>query len=478
MLVPALIPLLLACQDPEPAAPPPVTVVLHLNDGGVVTGTLLRDTPSYVEVRVDAATVVGLERRRIAKIERSSADPVPALALPLRPRDEWYVLHDGLGRVIGQLHSVVAASDEGGCRIDEEWSFTSGDRTTVITLLEECDRELRPRRAFYRERVQTAASPHLLVERTVRATIEPDQLVLERHDLNSDPERREIRLDAATTFPLLSLEQARQHGVPATRVRVFDLQAQEFAWREFTLRLRRKVPHGGGTLAVRELCWTGSGATNHEWLDSAGRPLRREANGTSVVALPMGETQTRHLAETRPEIFEPAFRSEAGRQFGLWLPSPVWRHASEVPAGRLTAHASAHRASITVMQIPQHASDAHVEDVADTVLRQLRLLHPALHVERRERLTWRGHDAIDVLAGYEITDEGARTRHRCMIRVLAGTPIPLAVCIAAPRDELFDLEPDLPRLLDGLELDPRAVEPVMQGPLAEGSARGKPRAGS
>jgi hypothetical protein len=464
MLAAVLIALSL-CQDPQVQRAP--LVVLHLHGGGTVTGRIEQETAGYVEVRVDPTTTVGFERARIDRIERASDEPEPDAPMPFARREQWFVLHDGLGRVVGQVHSIVSPAPGGGARIDEEWDFAQGDRRTSITMLEECDAERRPVRAFHRERVQDPATPHLLVERVLTATAGGDRLELERRTLQGDPERRALTPGGAYTFPLLALEQARQHGAPAERVRVFDLQSETFAWREFTLRLRRKVPHAGGTVAARELRWRGSGAANHEWLDGTGRPLRREVNGACLVALPMPEAQTKHLAETRPEIFAPAFRAEAGMQFGLWLPNPAWEHAPDVPAGRLTAHAPAHRASVSVLAITQLDGDAHVEEVAETVLRQFTLTHEAVQVESRRVATWRGHDVLDLELRFDVRDGERHMRHRGLLRVLGRAPHPLAICIAAPRDELFDLEPDLQRLLDGLEVDPPAVQPVLQGPLAD-----------
>src|SRR5262245_50214837 len=169
-------------QVPDgPAAPPPPAVVIELKTGGRIEGEVTFETADYLELRTGPGTTIGFERSKIAAIERGETAPARSSEpAPLRPRDEWFVLHDAAGRMVGRLHSTLTFDADDRLRIGEEWEFRGDKSTTEVTLLEVVRPDLTPVSCFYHERVRRPGDGRVEKERLVRGAIDGDQLVVDK----------------------------------------------------------------------------------------------------------------------------------------------------------------------------------------------------------------------------------------------------------------------------------------------------------
>ena len=472
-------------QDPvaanRPAEPPAVVV---LQSGEELTGTLISETSTHVEVRVGGDTTIGLPMTQVREIRRlpvaaaSTAPPstVPPSTLPdlgeldLGVRDQWYALHDGEGRVVGTLHATLTRGDARELRIAEEWSFKSEGSRTEITRLEVLTQGGVPLRCFYHERTQRPGERMPRDERLVRGEVTDGELVVVRTDARGTDTKR-YAVDATLHLPLAFVAHFRQrpgdYGFRADRL-VYDAAGEELQRWSIATGNRRRVEADGVALDVRELSVTVADRTNIEWIDSLGRTVRREVNGTALVAMRAPQDVAVTMAGSAAKAFPPAVAREATGRFSLWVPNPIWRFDAEQPAGQITATAPLYGATLTVLALEQLGAHAHLDTAADAVERWLRLACAEFRDRGRDLVEVRAQPALRRVGTDVQIVEGRRVRAEVTVFVV---PTPdggfVAACFAAPTAVHEELASDFERTLLSLELHQRAV-------AAEASSR-RPR---
>lgn len=458
-------------QQPAPATVD--TLVLDL--GEELTGRIVLETADYVEIEIGPGTVVGLERRRITSITRATVRAEPAAAVlqsaGLQPRDDWNVLHDGSGRAVGWMHATITPADGGGVRIGEEWRFVGTGQTVETTLLEVLDADGMPESAFCHERIRSA-DDRLSADRVVNAVVRDGRLEV-RIGTPRETRSRSYDFDAGTRFPLeLRAElRGRPAGARASETyRVFDPLTEQFEERTFEFGATRHVDLGGGQPAnVRVLTATGVRGRNSEWLDASARPLRREVAGPALVAVPVAsEAEARRRAQEAHAAFPPAFRTELGGSFGVWLPSPAWSFVETERSGEVTAQAPFDEASMSLVRLDHLDPGLGLQSAADSVLRWLRLVHDRLEILDRVEQTIRGTRAVR-LRGRAFTTEG--TRVELLVHVLQLGDHWFVSCGTAPRIAFARVEPELRWMVERFELHREGFAPELHGPLAERGGR-------
>lgn len=452
--------LVLALMATVPAQDRAPADSVRLKNGLTLEGVITAEQAGYVEIRLPGGLVVGLERARIDHVTRGTAVAEEPRQGALQARDDWFVLHDGDGQVVGRLHATVVVAENGELRVGEEWTFTGRDETTEVTRLEIVDEELAPVSAFYHDRIR-GRNDRIVRERVCRAWREGDRW---RAELRSaaGPSRKSYPYDATMKLPLFWAEAARQQA-PAggSTALVYDAALAEFVEQTLEAPRRRLVPKGNQVIAVVELTWRTGDARSAEWIDAAARPLRREVAGLALVALPADRAGALQAPSGRTQPGSCVV--ETGGRFGLWLPNPVWRPGA-VAGGRVAIEAPLHAAHALLFELDGGASGAGLESVADTLQRWLLLVHRNLRVTRREPARVRGRSAIVLEASYEPIVDGQAKNHRAIAYVIAGAGHPLALCVTAPAAEIPLLAADIDRIATGVELHGQGIAPRLQGP--------------
>ena len=470
-------------QDPlaaNRAAEPPAVVVLQ--SGEELTGTLITETSTHVEVRVGGDTTIGLPMTQVREIRRlpvaaASTAPLPTVPdadeLDLGVRDQWFALHDAEGRVVGTLHATLTRGDGRELRVAEEWSFKSVRSegvATEITRLEVLTPTGSPLRCFYHERTRRSGERLPRDERLVRGEVADGELVIVRTDARGTDTRR-YPADATLHLPLAFAARFRQrpgdYGFRADRL-VYDAASEELQRWSIATGNRRRVDADGVALDVRELSVTVADRTNIEWIDSLGRTVRREVNGCALVAMRTPHDVAVTMAGSAAKAFPPAVAREATGRFSLWVPNPIWRFDAEQPAGQITATAPLYGATLTVLALEQLGAHAHLDTAADAVERWLRLACTEFRGRGRDLVDLRAQPALRLEGTYVQIVEGRRVRAEVTVFVV---PTPdggfVAACFAAPTAVHEELLGDFERTLLSLELHQRAV-------AAEASSR-RPR---
>ncbi|MEZ5963413.1 MAG: hypothetical protein R3F56_06155 [Planctomycetota bacterium] len=473
-LILALLTLWPACQDPQPASPPPPSSapgdVVVLQSGEELAGTVLVDTSTYLEIRVGSDTIVGVPRSDVREVRRGVA-PVPAGPAPSAPepevapdtlasRDDWFVLHDGEGRCVGTVHSVLRPGEEGGLRLAREWEFVADNRRTQITEFETLRCDGTPTACFYHERTLHLGEREPRDERLVRGEYDGATLQLVRTSVRGS-ERTDYRVGKGLAFPLLLREQLRQHparlGFSGTRV-VYDASRDELRQVSFASGERRRVELDGQAVEVREVRIGDGARGNVTWIDGAGREVRFEVNGAALVGVASKKDVATALVASHARSFPAAVLREAQARFSLWLPNPVWRFDEEQTAGQVTAQAPLYDASVSAMVLDQLSPGAHLGMAADTVERLLRVVCRDFKVRTRETTEVRRQNGMLVQGTYARVDRGRSVRCEVTVLVLrAPDDAFLALCFAAPAAEVDVLRPDFDRMVETLELDPAQV---------------------
>jgi hypothetical protein len=464
--------LCLAPQSPaqETNTPPPEDVII-LRAGERLSGRIVRETSDYLELRMGAGTVVGFDKSRVVRITRASASksgrPVaPALA----DRDHWFLLHNGLGEVVGHLHGSVVRTDDGFFRVGEEWHFRQEAANTDVTLVEVLDDRLHPRSCFYHERKTQVQGNRLMAERLVHGVVEGDRFVVQRRTLGGS-EKVKYRLQDGMRFPLSLLEQVRQQSDEAPRsasYSLFDPRIDEFVHCDMSSTPRRKVEWQGRPMFVRELVTKIGSATNVEWLDGSHAILRREINGQALVAVPTTKDVAQGLRARRHAGFDSALVSDAKAGLALWLPSPTWR---PLPANgsQVRIEASLYDATAVLMELDQIDPGLELDSAADAVLRWLRLsLGKDLHVVDRSKESVKGRSAVRIDAAYRVAQKGKIDHRRARVHVFRVRGRYVALCFTAPTSLHRQLESDYQRISGSVELWRDGFAPQPQGPLKKG----------
>ncbi len=467
---PLLLAVALISAVPAPQDPPP-RVLLQLVGGGELEGEIQQQTEGYIELRLADGTVVGFDR---ARIESMADAPVAAAPVPvaLDPRDEWFAVHDAEGRVVGRLQSTVTATEDGLLRIGEEWEFRYGTRTTAVTILETASADLVPLACFYHER-STAADGRVLQERLVRGEVVGDELVVDSHGARPR-QRRRHPWRTGMQFPLIVAAAMRQnHGELRDErvVRLFVPEREEFVERAVYPASRREVEIDGVRRTVVELCTAPGPAStgNTEWVDASARVLRREVNGAQLVAVAASEAAVRRLMAFEDSTYPSALAAEAEGRFALWLPNPAWQAATAPPGGVLL-QVPGRGVSACLLAFDQIDRQLMLESAADTVVRWLAHVRPAMQEMGRRVTTLRDRPAVCIDVDYEDDRAGAHHRFRCQVWVFRVGEATMAFCCDAPRDAFEAFARDFERIRTSAELYPKGFRPARDAELVGGPA--------
>ena len=437
--------------------------VIELKGGGRIEGVVVAATDSYVEVEIGTDTVVGFERTRIASIERGGVVDVdpdePLLAL----RDDWFVLHDAEGRVVGKFHSTVTTDDHGHLRIGEEWQFERDGEAAEITRLDVVSSDLEPVSTFYRERRRRVFDDRVVGESLVHGAVVDDQLVVETQT-RGVRDRRVYPLDAKLQFPLAALETLRQGELERdVSLELFDAGTAQFVERKFAVDTR-SVEWRGEVRRVREIRSL-AGRSNWEWVDRNGRSLRREINGPSLVAVPVDASMARSYQSSADALFPPSYVLEPESRFALWMPQPTWRVGASTEPGRVIAWEPVHGGSACLLVLDQLEEGLLLESAADTVSRWLHKVKPGVRAAIQEKTAVREKSAVRLRATYMERRRGAAASFRCDVYVFEVEDQFVALCFDAPERAFDALERDFQRMLRSVDLYP-VVESVETSKVA------------
>lgn len=451
-----LLPLALAQGEPDPPRP---SVVIELETGGRLEGEVVEETADYLELRTGPGTTVGFERSKIASIERRRAAPAPASASSFQPRDEWFVLHDAEGRMVGRMHATLTFDKGDRLRVGEEWEFRGDGNTTEVTLLEVVRPDLTPISCFYHERVRRLGDGRVEKERVVHGIVDGDRLVVDKKTAGQG-ERMTYAAPPDLRFPLSLLESLRQRRtwVASESHDVFDPRTEQLERREFS-STRRRVALRDAVVDVREVRHSEALRDSNEWLDASSHTLRREVNGPALVAIPVDGMPGPSTDAPRDPVFPSTVVAEASGRFALWLPQPSWRAEPVTEPGKVVLREAIHEASACLMVLDQVDPSVLVDSAADDVLRWLRLVKKNLTVTERASTRVRDRGAVRLCAEYSVDRPGESKRSRMEVYVfpLGGTL--LALCFDAPAFEFDTMRADFQRILDSVDLCPAPPSP-------------------
>ncbi len=471
---PLLLPLLLACQDPSPPPQVPATArdVIHLKNGDTIEGRITASIDGYLEVEIEAGATIGLAGNQVASIKRGAAAAAPSAAIDRRT--EWFVLHDASGQAVGWLSVVVTPRADGGFTANEEYEFQNGARRYQVTTQASADAQLQPTSCYYRERVtepvlgsltlfsadRAGLQERIVDERIVEATRRGERLLVQRLDKNGRSER-DLPWTADHNFPLLARTLARARGAATTTLALFDPATEELVQRSYDGSLRRAVVIDGKSVQVTEVAETGATGRNAEWVDASARTLRRELAGPALVAVPSSASSAR-LAVGSSTIAS-AIATEATGAFGLWVPNPAWLARAPMPAGQVALACEAHGASVHLSRLDHLEADTSLSVAADAVTSWFRLLQPQLSVTAREETTVRDRASVRLTA--KGRSQGVDTT--ATLDVIAHQGRFLVLTCVAPAAAWDELAADFVFLRRTVELDARALQPELQGPIAQ-----------
>ena len=448
-------------QEPSSA----VTDVVRLKVGTELTGRITAQTDSHVFVEVGPGNVVGFSMDQVSTIVRGAAahrEPaVPDDAPPwFRERDEWFILHDARGRGIGNLHEMATRDDLGRVRLVEEWRFSSAERLTEITRLEVCGVDDVVESTFCHERT-FGPDQRLIDERVVRGVVGAGQIAVTSRTGRGD-RRTTYELGSGTRFPLELRARLRVRPIGAYAEEhhpVYDTLEERFVATSWDVGRVRRVPgESGDVLRVRVLV-TPDG---EEWLDKAGRTLRREINGPALVAVPVSEADARRLATG--DHFPVGLRAEPAGRFAMWLPNPAWDFEPGETPGQITARGRADDAAVSLVRFDHLESALGLDSAAEAVVRWIALVQPDFRVFQRERMTLRDAPAALLRARFVAKDaSGSPRAFECVTLVLRAGDSWYAVCGSAPRGLFAQVESDIVWMAAHIELDPNGFAPPVEG---------------
>ncbi len=445
---------------------PPGVDRIHLDVGTVLDGRIVQETDGYVEIEIAPGTLVGFDKARTVRIIRGApttdddaggATGTASAAEGIAPSDDWAVLHDAEGSAVGWLQRSVQPDGEGRLRFSEEWSFSGKDGTVEVTVLEVVGADGTPVSAFCHERIRPAAGqPGTGRERIVRARMQGRKLVIERSN-SSGRSRDEHEVPPGLRFPLsLNAElRARPAGHHARETHLlFDPVDDTLVRRTFDVGRIRMVELEGRPQRVRVLAIERARGRLVEWLDAAGRPLRREVTGPSLVALAAPESEARRAVERRRQVAPAAFGTDHGSAVGLWLPNPAWHLDETGRDGAVTAVSSLDESTFTAWRLEQLDADLLATSALDAVLRWLRQVHGDLEVVARGVREIRGLAAEGLRGAYRVKDGGRSRIFEIEVHVVQDGAGWVALCATMPRDRASSVAADLDWMLERIELRP------------------------
>ena len=477
--------ILLTLSVQVPGSVGPSRDIIRLKVGTEIEGSIVRETSEYVEVRLEGGMIVGLNKSKTTEIVRAvkapeqravQPDSRPALIAESVPNlasspARWFVVHDDAGRAVGWFHESSRSETTAGGRrrFAEEWQFDGGDRVTELTLLETLDDSGRPETCFYHERVRAKTGEReVLGERIVRGVVRGEVLEVQRRTLENSTSTT-YPFPAESRFPLELRHELRQMTV-ATEVEfpVFDPSVGEWSRHSFLAGGMRTVVLDGEKRRVRTLVRRRASQANIEWLDAASHSLRREINGTALVARPMTERAARDACASDEPTFEASLATEIEERFGLWMPNPMWKIQSQ-RIGEVYARCEAYNATMSlvaldpVLSAPAGGGTPMMPTVVDTVERWLRVAHPDIEFGAREQTRLRDRVAVRVRGTYAVRAEGRILDRVCDVVVGSCKPVKgqettyLAFCADCPKGAVGELAADFERALSSLELRPEGI---------------------
>ena len=438
--------------------------VVEMKSGERLQGQVVAQADGMIEIRLGDGAVIGIGSDQVSAIHRGAGTPPAPVAQKLAAREEWFVLHDGKGEPVGWMQSVT--STEGtGVRLAEEWEFVLGARTVGITIVEQLDSALQPRTSYWRERIRSEGAAAVVEERILSTEFGPEGLEVRR---TTPAGNSSFRLPAASSlqFPLGAMARLRagllaKDGNPV-ELAVFDPQLEEVVVRRYEPARRRTVNRDGSTQPVFEVAQLVRSIRNTEWLDAEGNVLRREVSGPALVAVRSDKASARLVVRSQLK-YPPSLVRERNGAFGLWLPNPSWVAAEEVPAGQLALHCEGRGLGLGVALLDHLPADTSLDAATDAVVRWLALMQPGVRVVERGPTRIRDRDAMRlVLRGRA----GRSTLEGAAYVVPCGTTHLVASSIGTS-EQWNELAADVAAMVQGLELAPAALSPVLQGPLAE-----------
>lgn len=442
--------------------------VVRLETGSEVRGEILRETDDYIELEVGDGMVLGFEKSKATAILRASQGAVvaePSSAPRGQDRNEWFVLHDAVGHVVGKLHETLVHTPE-GIRIGEEWTFGRGEDRVAVTVLETLGHDGSPVTCFYHERVVDRRD-RVVSERVVRGVVEGGRLKVTRKTMDGSA-KRTYEFTTSARFPLeLRRELRESSGRRIGHYQVYDPKTERWSGLAVDAGAFRTVEHGGDSVRVRVIALETDGDQCIEWFNGAKRCIRREVNGTSLVAVPTTESRARAFNEVRTTEFESSLVADTDGRFAMWLPNPNWSDTSS-GAGEVSMRYPARDASMSLVLLDQLDENALLDTAVDSVERWVRLAHPKIDFGARQHTIIRDTAAVRVRGEYETRRPGEAIRRICDIVVFAlADGRFLSFCADLPRANRDELEHDIERVLSRLELHRQGFAPDLQGPVSQ-----------
>ncbi|HET6202114.1 MAG TPA: hypothetical protein VFI25_04855 [Planctomycetota bacterium] len=299
-----------------------------LVNGGVLEGTITREDEKTIEIELASGGIVGLERSRTVEIVR---EPRPAgtvaggpQAFEVSRREEWFLVRDGRGGVVGTRSAFRSADPFRGTsalRLEEVWRFFGPDGETLVSEIEWADPAGAPLGFQYREDSPRRA---LLLVGEVRG----ERLHLSakgpggaREDAHPFPR--------GTRLPLIARDGLREKQLGSGRAysfSVFDPREGTFVRRDFECPVDRRAPIGGGDLPIPVLVETRFGRRSEEWFDPRRGTVLLEANGPDLVA---HRCTPEEAARAKDAPFDPTggLITAANGRLRFSLPNPNWEPA-------------------------------------------------------------------------------------------------------------------------------------------------------
>lgn len=442
--------------------------------GTELTGKIRVETADYLEIELGPGTVIGLSTAKIAEVVRAAdaAAPSPDAAAPaeadwprraaFEAREDWYVVHDADGQIVGRMHATLSPSEDGGFRIGEEWTFTDGARTVETTRLDTVGADGAPVSTFHHERVR-AADGQLSADRVVRGVIEGETLRV--HCRSDDGAATETyRVEEGLRFPLELREELRRRGAGdvGTKIHpVFDPMHGEFERVRVEFGTTRRVAGtGGDALPVREIRASTTRGENAEWLGGGPAPVRREIAGPALVAVRVAGEKEAHAS--KGTVFPPTFRAEMDGKFGLWLPNPGWNFVGDPSKDEVVAALPHESASMALLRLPQLDAGLGLDSATDAVMRWLRWAYPDLEEGARTAGVVRASTPVMEVQATGVGSGGETTRMWVHVLQVEGTWF--ASCAAAPRHAFDRLESEFRWMVERFELRREGFDPVIEKP--------------
>lgn len=472
-----LLMLLSCCQDPTPAvqvqapASPTALDVVELKNGDRLEGRITAQVDGYVELQLEAGAVIGVSIAQVAAVRRGAGTLAATVAPALAPADDWFVLHDARGNAVGWLHASVRNENDGSFTISEEYEFHDGQKRYQVTSLCMADAAWSPRSCYFRERksepvlgmsalLPTGQADRIGDERIVEARCQGDRLVVTRLDRTGRHER-ELEFVPGSSFPLLARARARATGAAIPTAQLFDPATEELVLRCFDGARLRRVTLDGEAMQVTELVESSAVGRNSEWLDASMQTVRRELAGPALVAMPSNRDSVQFAAQGA--VIASAIVAEAGGTFGLWVPNPAWQTCEDLPAGSVALRCEVHDASVGLTRLDHLEPETPLDGAVDAVANWFRLLHPDLVIDGRDPAKLRDRQIVRLRA----SGRAGSTRVRATVDVIPQRGHFLVLVCRAPAAAWDELAADFAFLQRSVELEPQALAPTMQGPVAE-----------